>query len=92
MTLAEAVETLRTYCHAMECAECVFNELEENWEYCTLTGLPIDWKTPTETNLYDKEEIHKNCVVQILKNSVTGETSIGWWKDDSSDDMGAGRT
>lgn len=48
MTLAEAVETLRDYCHAMECAKCVFHELEEKWEYCTLSGLPIDWKIPTD--------------------------------------------
>ena len=31
------------------------------------------------TNIYDLEEVHHNCTVQILRNSVTGETSIGWW-------------
>lgn len=35
------------------------------------------------TNLYDKEEIHHNCCVQILYNSVTGESSIGWWPEDN---------
>lgn len=37
--------------------------------------------------IYDQEEIHHGCTVQILKNSVTGEVSIGWWKeeDDESD-------
>lgn|GEM_PF-5807866 len=34
-------------------------------------------------NIYDQEEIHHNCTVQILSNSVTGEVSIGWWKDES---------
>lgn len=34
-----------------------------------------------EINLYDEEEIHRNCTVQILKNSVTGVTSIGWWEN-----------
>lgn len=33
------------------------------------------------TNLYDTEEIHRNCTVQVLKNTVTGEISVGWWED-----------
>ena len=36
-----------------------------------------------ETNMYDKEEIYPNCTVQILTNTVTGEVSIGWWKNNS---------
>lgn len=35
-----------------------------------------------KTNMYDTEEIHHNCTVQILTNGVTGEKSIGWWPDD----------
>ena len=31
-----------------------------------------------ETNLFDIEEIHDNCTVQVLTNSVTGEVSVGW--------------
>lgn len=34
------------------------------------------------TALYDQEEIHKNCTVQVLSNSVTGETSVGWWENE----------
>lgn len=34
------------------------------------------------TNLYDEEEIHTNCTVQIWKNSTTGEVSIGWWENE----------
>lgn len=33
-----------------------------------------------ETNLYDAEEIHFPCTVHILKNSASGEISIGWWE------------
>ena len=29
--------------------------------------------------IYDQEEIHHNCTVQILSNSVTGDVSVGWW-------------
>ncbi len=32
-----------------------------------------------ETNLYDVVEEHGNCTVQVLRNSVTGEESVGWW-------------
>ncbi len=28
---------------------------------------------------YDEEEIHEGCTVQVLRNSKTGEVSIGWW-------------
>lgn len=33
------------------------------------------------TSLYDIEEIHPNCTVQILRNSFTGEESVGWWEN-----------
>lgn len=35
-----------------------------------------------ETNIFDIEEIHPNCTVQILTNSVTGEVSVGWWENE----------
>ena len=37
--------------------------------------------TDVKMNIFDEEEIHHNCTVQILRNSVTGETSIGWWEE-----------
>lgn len=33
-------------------------------------------------NLFDEEEIIHNCTIHILRNSVTGEISIGWWPED----------
>ena len=39
-----------------------------------------------EANLFDEEEIIENCTVQILRNSVTGEVSVGWWRG-TLDDM-----
>ena len=35
-----------------------------------------------ETNIFDIEEIYSNCTVQVLTNSVTGEVSVGWWKNE----------
>lgn len=34
-----------------------------------------------ESNIFDECEIHENCTVEILRNSVTGEISIGWWEN-----------
>lgn len=35
-----------------------------------------------DIDVYDEEEIHENCTVQILQNSVTGKISIGWWENE----------
>ena len=40
------------------------------------------------TNIYDQEEIHHGCAVQILRNSVTGDVSVGWWEESEEDDNG----
>lgn len=37
--------------------------------------------TANSVGWYDTEEIHKNCTVQIWKNSITGEESVGWWEN-----------
>lgn len=34
-----------------------------------------------ETNFYNKEEIYPDCTVQVLTNTATGETSVGWRKN-----------
>ena len=39
-----------------------------------------------ESNIFDIEEIHENCTVQILKNSLTGEISVGWWENEESEE------
>lgn len=36
-----------------------------------------------DINIYDEEEIHHNCTVQILRNSVTGAVSVGWLEEDT---------
>lgn len=37
------------------------------------------------TNIFDKEEIYPNCTVQVLTNTVTGEVSVGWWKNEEDE-------
>ena len=36
----------------------------------------------TVIEYYDTEERYENCTVQILRNSHTGEESIGWWENE----------
>lgn len=36
-----------------------------------------------ETNMYDEVEYKENCMIQILYNSVTGESSVAWTPMDS---------
>ena len=38
-----------------------------------------------EVDVFDIEEIHKNCTVQILTNSVTGAVSVGWWENEEEE-------
>lgn len=36
-----------------------------------------------EPNIYDQEDRHENCTVQILRNGLTGAYSFGWWENDA---------
>lgn len=38
--------------------------------------------SPVETNIFDEEETIPNCTVQVLRNTETGEESVGWWRND----------
>lgn len=38
--------------------------------------------TATATNIYDKVDEYPDCTVQVLTNTVTGEVSVGWWRND----------
>lgn len=35
--------------------------------------------------VYDKEQTEHGCAVQVLENSVTGDVSVGWWKEDGTE-------
>ena len=32
-------------------------------------------------DFFDEEELLTDCTVQILRNSRTGEVSVGWWRN-----------
>lgn len=49
---------------------------------CTITACTKGpaVRTWVETNIFDEVEEIPNCTVQILRNSVTGEISVGWYR------------
>lgn len=71
-------------------------KIRQGWVGCPACGIYKHWKISpaeairiwntrarpaVETNLYDREELYPDCTVQVLTNTVTGETSVGWWEN-----------
>ena len=69
-------------------------QVRQGWVGCPECGLYISWKispggavkkwnrrTRVSTPLFDREDIFPDCTVQVLTNTVTGETSVGWWEN-----------
>ena len=61
----------------------------QNYAACSLIqeNLAEIWRrygtaVEIEANIYDQCERHENCTVEVLTNSVTGQTSVGWWKNE----------
>ena len=47
-------------------------------------------KEPTikvETNMFNKSTIYTNCTVEVWENTVTGETSIGWYRTEETEEI-----
>lgn len=89
MTLKEALDTIAKYCKETDCGRCQVRKSvligSEKYHWCGLQMVtPKDWNDLpiVETNLYDKRTVVKNATVEILENTKTGETSIGWWEND----------
>ena len=81
----------------MSCEELIdtLNEYAD-WAESNIWEIPIDLpdvlraaaaaiQPKISVALYDEEEVYENCTVQILRNSVTGEVSIGWTQGELSD-------
>lgn len=52
------------------------------WECprCHMLHKLEDGKRVEIRGLYDEEQTISGCTVKILRNSVTGEISLEWWK------------
>lgn len=71
-----------------ECAACMhdFEDGIDIYEKSKPGWCPLKEYSPSNpltvtTNIYDTEEIHHGCTVQVLRNSVTGDVSVGWRKE-----------
>ena len=54
------------------------------------SGVCPQFKNGTKLNMYDHCEIIEGCTVEILTNTLTGETSVGWWRGGVEDRPGMG--
>lgn len=37
--------------------------------------------TSVDIPVFEEAEVHTNCTVQVLRNTLTGEVSVGWWEN-----------
>lgn len=74
--MAEIPKVVLTQLTVDELAEAVANKVIEK--------INQPEEELVETAVFDQENIYENCTVQVLTNTVTGETSVGWWRNDIS--------
>lgn len=43
--------------------------------------------TEVRSNIYDKSTIYTNCTVEVWENTVTGETSVGWYRTEETEEI-----
>lgn len=69
-------------------------QIRQGWVGCPACGAYIHWKVSPggavrkwnrrvalEPAMFDREEIFPDCTVQVLTNTATGQTSVGWWQN-----------
>lgn len=87
----ELIAELRARCWCLvygdDCSKCdedlpILCRSERELFKASADMLEEDGHKVIETNIFAVEEVHHNCTVQILRNSVTGEQSIGWWPEE----------
>ena len=67
-------------------------KIRQGWVGCPACGIYKQWKiSPAEAiriwntrtritpAVFDRSEIFRGCTVQVLTNTATGATSVGWW-------------
>lgn len=38
-------------------------------------------------NIFDQVERYSHCIVEVLSNSITGETSVGWYRTNETEEI-----
>ena len=61
--------------------KCLSDKLDYDFARAVTAAIKELRGTKVTTSIYDQEEIHENCTVQVLTNTVTGEVSVGWWNN-----------
>lgn len=72
-------------CHTLDPAHAVnFSDPGMELDPPIETGHLYEKAPPPKytVNLYDEMETYTDCTVQLLRNSVTGKVSVGWWPND----------
>ena len=87
------IERLEKANHCLQCVfrteydECLLqdeieNEYAESWDDL-YENCPVTEEVESIISYYDKQEIFENCTVEVLTNTKTGETSVGWRRNES---------
>ena len=53
-----------------------------------LTPSSPDDGAEIETSIFNERTVYPNCTVEVWRNSVTGEVSVGWYRNDDGKLMG----
>lgn len=40
-----------------------------------------------ESNMYNKSTLYTNCTVEVWENTITGETSVGWYRTEDTEEI-----
>lgn len=70
----------------------IHTKIRQGWVGCPECGLYIQWKISPDgavkkwnrraeisAAVFDRADVYRDCTVQVLTNTATGETSVGWW-------------
>ena len=49
---------------------------------CDHCPVRAEKRQAVDSVLYEEVERHDNCTVQVLRNTITGELSVGWWENE----------
>ena len=84
--MTDVVEAMRHCVDTCDCPTCPVEDKYKGRECITILMAraisEINDLRKVEIPIYDIEEIHHGCTVQVLTSSVTGESSVGWWKEE----------
>ena len=59
---------------------------DQNGKTIKLDSRKVEEFSDAFFSLFDEEEIHRGCTVQILHNTATDEYSFGWWYEEGDEE------